>query len=72
MEPTVFWVCEGRQRFEGKNLNPDGWLVRISQRPQTKDKEVTGADKESEQSELASGCHPAKNDIFLQGTGIFS
>jgi len=64
MEPTIFWVCEGRQGFETKNLNPDGWLVRISQRPQTKDTEVAGAERELEEPELAPGSHPAKNDIF--------
>jgi len=45
--------------------------VRISQWPRTKDKEVAGAQRESEEPELASGCHPAKNDIFCDGQ-VFS
>jgi hypothetical protein len=29
-------------------------------------KEVAGAEKEPEELEMASGCHPAKNDIFCE------
>ena len=42
-------------------------IILNGHKPRTKDKEVAGAERESEGPELASGCHPAKNLVFLDG-----